>query len=33
MIWPIAVYEYFIIRERERKRKLPEELGQVEVSG
>ncbi len=33
MIWPIAVYEYLIIREREKKRKLPEELEQVEMLG
>lgn len=33
MIWPIAVYEYLIIREREKKRNLPEELEQVEMLG
>ncbi len=33
MIWPIAVYEYVLTREKKRKRALPEELEYVEMLG
>ncbi len=31
MIWPIAMYEYMLMREREKKRRIPEELEYVEM--
>ncbi len=31
MIWPIAMYEYMLMREKKRRKPIPEELEYVEM--